>query len=556
MFPQVIDTFNSQPKPSVKAKQQYLFALEHSKLLHFSPLFSPPQTSQLQQPGSSESNPMYFTSSKNAHENTTKLTLLFRICLRIALIGGFGWYLYYYAPKGGGGMSSMLDGKKQINVAEMSSVRFSDVQGIDECKVELQDLVAFLKNPRKFVEKGAKLPKGVLLTGEPGTGKTLLAKAIAGEAGVKFFYASGSDFEEVFVGLGARRVRELFAEAKNQAPCIVFIDEIDALGGSRASRDINFNRQSLNQLLVELDGFKSSDNVVVIGATNLPQNLDTALKRSGRFDKEINIPLPDIKGREDIFKLYISKVSHDPSVDVGDMARMTFGNTGADIANLVNMAVLNSVKEGRDAFTMEDFELAIERTLMGVDRRSLVVTDEEKMNTALHEIGHVLTTLLTKGANRLYKVNILPRGNALGVTISVLEKDYHFTSMQELLARVDVSMGGRCAEELFTGRENLTTGCGGDMTSAIQNTYYAVSSGMFSDLTGIVFASSLEEEGQTQRDLIDKSVEQVLKESRLRVMKLLKDNSGLCLYLAKHLKEKESLSAEQVLQLVEDYNRW
>mmetsp|Transcript_16545 Transcript_16545/g.29805 ORF Transcript_16545/g.29805 Transcript_16545/m.29805 type:complete len:531 (+) Transcript_16545:141-1733(+) len=526
-------------------KQQYLFALEHHRLT--TPLqpttLTPANTLS---PGHSPHNPLYFQALVEKHWTTNFVnSVKIGVSLIIILVA----YSIYRTNKILPGIS-----EKKINVAETSNVRFDDVRGIDECKAELQEIVAFLKDPRKFQQSGAKLPKGVLLTGEPGTGKTLLAKAIAGEAGVKFFFASGSDFDEVFVGLGAKRIRELFEEAKRNAPCIVFIDEIDALGGSRASKDINFNRQSLNQLLVEIDGFKTTDNIIVIGATNLPGNLDSALKRSGRFDKEVNIPLPDIRGRIEIFNLYLSRVKHSPDVDVRHMANMTFGKTGADISNIVNLAVLNSVKAGREAFDMRDFDLAIERTLVGVDRKSLVVTEEEKMNTALHEMGHVIATLFTKGANKLYRVNILPRGNALGVTISIPDHDMYSQTIQEVLASIDVSMGGRCAEELFSGRENLTTGCGSDMSNAVQRAYLAVGSGMFPELTGMLYEDDLRDAGVEKRNLIDKSVEQLLKESRMRVMELLSANKGLVLYLAKHLKEQENLSAADVIGLMEQYN--
>lgn len=533
-------------------KQQYLFALEHSKLINplqaGAILVTPQTTNPEPKPlplGHTPENPLHFVS-----EVDQKLQRA-RQAGKMLVLAGLG--ILTYVLLSSGRQFGITD--KKVNVAETSSVRFSDVKGIDECKEELQEIVAYLRDPHKFMISGAKLPKGLLLTGQPGTGKTLLAKAIAGEAGVKFFYASGSDFEEVFVGLGAKRVRELFDEAKRNAPCIVFIDEIDALGGSRASKDINFNRQSLNQLLVELDGFQPSDNVIVIGATNLPDNLDNALKRSGRFDKEVNIPLPEIKGREEIFELYLSKVKHDPSVNVRSMAAMTFGMTGADIANIVNIAVLNSVKAQRDGFNMEDFDYAIERTLMGVERKSLAITQEEKMNTALHEIGHVMAILNTHGTGKLYKVNILPRGNALGVTVRTLDKDQHYETFQELLANIDVSMGGRCAEELFTGRESLTTGCGSDMANAVKYAYKGVMEGMFSELTGVFYADNLERQGMKQRNMIDNTVEQVLTESRQRVMKLLKDNKGLVLYLAKHLQEREVLSAFEIEALVQSYSK-
>mmetsp|Transcript_217 Transcript_217/g.202 ORF Transcript_217/g.202 Transcript_217/m.202 type:complete len:451 (+) Transcript_217:377-1729(+) len=450
----------------------------------------------------------------------------------------------------------MLDSTKHIITAEKTNVTFDDVRGIDECREELSEIVDYLSNPEKYHSTGAKMPKGILMTGRPGTGKTLLAKAIAGEAGVKFYFNSGSDFEEVFVGLGAKRIRELFREAKRNAPCIIFIDEIDALGASRKSKDFNYNRQSLNQLLVEMDGFEPKDNILVIGATNYPESLDHALKRAGRFDKVIDIPMPDKKGRTQILELYLKKVYHDETVTPEIVAKGTIGMTGADLANVVNLAVLNAVKEGRSACNINDVERSIDRILMGVERRSLSLTDEEKLNTAIHEVGHALTAVLTQGADPLHKTTILPRGPSLGMTVSLPDKDKVSINREEILARIDVAMGGRAAEEIFLGIDNLTTGCSSDLDKATQTAYHYTKGGMFDEITGLVNLNALDDdsEGVAQRDLIDKAVRDILDESYKRTKEKLLKNKSLLMYIAKNLVERETLTQEEFSNLIKEFS--
>jgi ATP-dependent metalloprotease len=347
-----------------------------------------------------------------------------------------------------------------------ATIRFADVQGCDEAKQELEEIVQFLKEPRRFIDVGGKLPKGILLYGPPGTGKTHLARAVAGEAGVPFFHVSGSEFDELYVGVGARRVRELFAAAKLKAPCIVFIDELDAVGSKRSARDQSYMRQTLNQLLVELDGFSSSEGVILIGATNTPESLDKALVRPGRFDRHVPVPLPDIKGRSHILQVHMKGINVAEGVEVETVARGTPGFSGADLANLVNQAALRASKEKRTSITLADLEWSKDKIIMGAERKSAIITDESKRVTAYHEGGHALVALHTPGAMPLHKVTVIPRGQALGVTVQLPEQDQNSYSKKELLAMMDVCMGGRVAEELILGKEDITTGASNDLEKA------------------------------------------------------------------------------------------
>lgn len=342
--------------------------------------------------------------------------------------------------------------------AQDQSTRFSDVHGCDEAKEELQEVVQFLKDPSKFSSLGGKLPKGVLLVGPPGTGKTLLARAVAGEAGVPFFYMSGSEFDEIYVGVGAKRVRELFNNARSKAPAIIFIDELDAIGSKRNDRDPAYVKQSLNQLLTEMDGFSQDTNVIVIAATNLPGTLDKALTRPGRFDRNINVPLPDVRGRMEILKNKMKNVQIGTDVDEESLARGTPGFSGAELENLINQAAVRASKGQHQKVTMLDFEWAKDRIMMGAERRSMVVQEKDKLMTAYHEGGHALIRLRTKGATPLYKVTIMPRGHALGITFGLEEMDKVSMTKAEMLAEIDVSMAGKVAEELIYGADNVTSG--------------------------------------------------------------------------------------------------
>eukprot|EP00002_Diphylleia_rotans_P025040 TRINITY_DN494_c0_g1_i2.p1 TRINITY_DN494_c0_g1~~TRINITY_DN494_c0_g1_i2.p1 ORF type:complete len:666 (-),score=151.13 TRINITY_DN494_c0_g1_i2:168-2165(-) len=363
------------------------------------------------------------------------------------------------------GGSALLP-SSEVHVSKNVNVKFSDVLGVDEAVDELQEIVEYLRDPEKFTRLGGKLPKGVLLVGQPGTGKTLLARAIAGEAGVPFLYASGSEFDEMFVGVGARRIRNLFDTARQNKAAIIFIDEIDAVGGKRNPRDQQYARMTLNQLLVEMDGFSASSGIIVIAATNTPDALDPALIRPGRFDRSINIPLPDIEGRTKIIDHYLKAVPAHPDISVNTLARGTAGFTGADLSNLVNIAALKAAKDQSAYVNMEHLEYARDRVLMGAERKSAKISDESKALTAYHEGGHALVAILTKGATPVYKATIMPRGSALGMVTQLPEKDETFITKEQLLARMDVCMGGRMAEEIIFGEQQITTGASSDIQQA------------------------------------------------------------------------------------------
>ena len=345
--------------------------------------------------------------------------------------------------------------------AEHQTVRFSDVHGCDEAKEELQELVEFLKNPESFSTLGGKLPKGVLLVGPPGTGKTLLARAVAGEAGVPFFFMSGSEFDEVYVGVGAKRVRELFTAAKSKAPAIVFIDELDAIGGKRNARDAAYVKQTLNQLLTELDGFEQSSNVIILAATNFPELLDKALVRPGRFDRHVMVDLPDVRGRLAILKHHIEKIKLGKDVRLESLAAGTVGFSGAELENIVNQAAVHASKAKAQAVSMLDLEWAKDKVMMGAEKKSMVLSKNEKEMTAYHEAGHALVSMFTPGANPLHKITIMPRGMSLGMTMSLPEMDKYSREMIEFQAQIDVCMGGKAAEELIYGPSRVSSGVSG-----------------------------------------------------------------------------------------------
>ncbi|SAM02454.1 hypothetical protein [Absidia glauca] len=346
------------------------------------------------------------------------------------------------------------------------SVKFDDVQGVDEAKQELEEIVEFLRNPQTFTELGGKLPKGVLLTGPPGTGKTMLARAVAGEANVPFFFMSGSEFDEMYVGVGAKRVRELFAAARAKAPSIVFIDEIDAIGSKRNPKDQSYMKQTLNQLLVDLDGFSQTEGVIFIAATNFPELLDKALVRPGRFDRHVNVPLPDVRGRIQILKHHMKHIQFAPDVDISVAARGTPGFSGADLANLVNQAAIQASREGSHQVTAKHLEYAKDKIIMGTERKSAVITEENKRITAYHEGGHTLVAYFTPGAMPLHKATIIPRGSSLGMTVQLPEIDKDSFTKKEYLAQIDVCMGGRVAEQMIFGEENVTSGAYSDIVKA------------------------------------------------------------------------------------------
>ncbi|MBF0495826.1 MAG: ATP-dependent zinc metalloprotease FtsH [Deltaproteobacteria bacterium] len=405
-------------------------------------------------------------SARAVEESPWYMTVLISWFPMIMLIAV--WIFFMRQMQVGGG-KAMSFGKSRARLMSDTAekVTFKDVAGIEEAKEDLQEIIEFLRDPKKFTRLGGRIPKGVLLMGAPGTGKTLLARAIAGEAGVPFFSISGSDFVEMFVGVGASRVRDLFVQGKKNAPCIIFIDEIDAVGrhrGAGLGGGHDEREQTLNQLLVEMDGFESNEGVILISATNRPDVLDPALLRPGRFDRQVVVPVPDIRGREEILKVHTRKTPLSRDVDLAVISRGTPGFSGADLENLVNEAALQAARKDKDKLQMVDFELAKDKVLMGAERRSLIISDEEKKNTAYHEAGHTLVAKLTPGTDPIHKVTIIPRGRALGLTQQLPTDERHTYAKEFLLSQLKVLMGGRVAEEMVLG--HLTTGAGNDIERA------------------------------------------------------------------------------------------
>ncbi|KAJ3514840.1 hypothetical protein NLJ89_g2128 [Agrocybe chaxingu] len=440
--------------------------------------------------------------------------------------------------------------QSQFEPAEGKAITFNDVHGVDEAKEELQDVVAFLKDPTAFASLGGKLPKGVLLTGPPGTGKTLLARAIAGEAGVPFFFASGSDFEEMFVGVGAKRVRELFAAARKKEPAIIFIDELDAVGGKRSSRDQQYMKQTLNQLLVEMDGFQQSEGVIVIAATNFPESLDQALVRPGRFDRTIAVPLPDIRGRVQILKHHMQGVVVGKEVDPKILARGTPGFSGADLQNMVNQAAIYASKLKAKEVNLSHFEWAKDRILMGAERKSQYLDDKAKLATAYHEGGHALVALYTDGAMPLHKVTCVPRGHALGYTSQLPENDRTSVSYREFLAEIDVSMGGRVAEELIYGAENVTSGASSDIRHATKTAQRMVKYWGFSKLGPVYHDDRDEMMSPRRKEQIEEEVTKLVRGGESRATSLLTSKMTELHRLAHALVEHETLNLEEVNKVI------
>jgi len=480
-----------------------------------------------------------------------------------------GIWLFFMRQVQGGGNKAMGFGKirSRITNTEDNPIKFEDVQGIDESREELEEIVDFLKDPGKFERLGGEIPRGVLLMGEPGTGKTLLAKAIAGEAAVPFFSISGSDFVEMFVGVGASRVRDMFAQGKKHAPCIIFIDEIDAVGRSRGAGLGGGNderEQTLNQLLVEMDGFEVNEGIIVIAATNRPDVLDPALLRPGRFDRHVVVPTPDINGRENILKTHSKNIELDKKVNLNTIARGTPGFTGADLANLVNEAALWAARQDKDTVENEDFEYARDKVMMGAERRSLMVSDEEKETTAYHEVGHALVAASIEEVDPVHKVSIIPRGRALGVTMLLPEEDRHSHNKRALLGQIAMMMGGRAAEHLIFKR--FTTGASDDLKRATELARKMVCQwGMSEKLGPLTYAEDAghvflgrdlqqhKEFSNESMKMIDEEVLEILNSSYDRAKKVLKTNRKVLNSLAKTLLEKETIDGEQVLQAMQKF---
>ncbi|PIA34613.1 hypothetical protein AQUCO_03700121v1 [Aquilegia coerulea] len=481
-------------------------------------------------------------------------TILFTVVVGLMWVMGAAALQKYIGSLGGIGPpgvgSSSSYAPKELNkevMPEKNVKTFKDVKGCDDAKQELEEVVEYLKNPTKFTRLGGKLPKGILLTGAPGTGKTLLAKAIAGEAGVPFFYRAGSEFEEMFVGVGARRVRSLFQAAKKKAPCIIFIDEIDAIGSTRKQWE-GHTKKTLHQLLVEMDGFEQNEGIILMAATNLPDILDPALTRPGRFDRHIVVPSPDVRGRQEILELYLQDKPLSDDVDVKAIARGTPGYNGADLANLVNIAAIKAAVEGVEKINAAQLEFAKDRIIMGAERKSMFLSEESKKLTAYHESGHAIVAFNTDGAHPIHKATIMPRGSALGMVTQLPSNDETSISRKQLLARLDVCMGGRVAEELIFGQEHITTGASSDLHQATELAQYMVSTCGMSDKIGPVYVK--ERPGSEMQSRVDAEVVRLLKEAYDRVKALLKKHEKALHALANALLEYETLSAEDIKRIV------
>jgi len=477
-------------------------------------------------------------------------------------------YVFFMRQMNGAGGKAMGFGRSKARMLteKTGKVTFEDVAGVEEAKGELQEVVEFLRDPQKFQKLGGKIPKGVLLVGPPGTGKTLIARAVAGEANVPFFTISGSDFVEMFVGVGASRVRDMFEQGKKNAPCIIFIDEIDAVGRHRGAGLGGGNderEQTLNQLLVEMDGFEANEGVILIAATNRPDVLDPALLRPGRFDRQVVVPNPDILGRERILKVHMRKVPLAADVDARVIARGTPGFSGADLANLVNEAALQAARSGESAVTMADFESAKDKVMMGAERRSMVMTEKERQLTAYHEAGHALVGLNVPQSDPLHKVTIVPRGRALGVTMNLPERDRYSQTQVELLSRLAMLFGGRVAEELIFGKENVTTGASNDILQATNVARRMIAEFGMSDKLGRVRYTSNEQEvflghsvaqqqnmSEETARLIDEEVRHLIDTAETRARNILGEHLDELHKLAGALLEYETLSGDEVDSLL------
>ncbi len=507
-------------------------------------------------------NPNYIKSNEEAPSSGWGLILLIQFLPFVLLIG---FLLFTLRQMQAGGNKALSFGKSKAKLLnnQQKRVTFKDVAGVDEPKEELEEIIEFLKDPQKFQKLGGKIPKGVLMMGPPGTGKTLLAKAVAGEANVPFFSISGSDFVEMFVGVGASRVRDLFEQGKKNAPCIIFIDEIDAVGrhrGAGLGGGHDEREQTLNQLLVEMDGFESNDGVILMASTNRPDVLDPALLRPGRFDRQVVVSYPDVRGREGILKVHTRKIPLDEGADVNIIARGTPGFTGADLANLVNEAALMAARENKKVVSLHDLETAKDKVMMGPERRSMVITDKEKRLTAIHEAGHTIVGINIPESDPVHKVTIIPRGRALGITYFLPEQDVLGRTKEELLAMIANAMGGRVAEEIFIGR--ITTGASNDIEKATEVARSMVCQYGMSALGPLAYGKKDEQiflgrEINQHRDFsedtaikIDKEVNRIVSEQYARAKQIIEENRVGLERLTDALLEFESLDSAQIRRVV------
>ena len=505
---------------------------------------------------------------KPPEEGSLWLAVLFQV-LPLMLFLGLGIFLLRQMQKGGGAGGAMGFGKSKAKMLteKQGRVTFADVAGIDEAREELEEIVEFLKDPSRFSKLGGQIPKGALLVGAPGTGKTLLARAIAGEAGVPFFTISGSDFVEMFVGVGASRVRDMFDQAKKNAPCIVFIDEIDAVGRHRGSGLGNSNderEQTLNQLLVEMDGFEANEGIIIIAATNRPDVLDPALLRPGRFDRQVTVPLPDIEGREKILLVHMKKVPLAPDVEARTLARGTPGMSGADLANLVNEAALMAARRNKRLVAMAEFESAKDRIIMGTEWRSLVMTQDEKKMTAYHEAGHALVRMHEPASDPIHKATIIPRGGALGMVVSMPERDNYSYHRDKMFADLATVMGGRIAEEEIFGYDKVSSGASGDIKQATKLARAMVLRWGMSDKLGpleyeeeqgggyLGYSQSVRHSMSNETaKLIDSEIKRLVEGGLARAREVIKGNVAQLHLIANALLELETLTGDEIRQLID-----
>ncbi|WP_435418695.1 ATP-dependent zinc metalloprotease FtsH [Parerythrobacter aurantius] len=507
--------------------------------------------------------------SGEPEQQTNILLVILVQSLPFILILGIAFFALRQVQKGGGAGGAMGFGKSKAKLLteKQGKVTFADVAGIDEAREELEEIVEFLRDPQRFSKLGGQIPKGALLVGSPGTGKTLLARAIAGEAGVPFFTISGSDFVEMFVGVGASRVRDMFEQAKKNSPCIVFIDEIDAVGRSRGHGLGNSNderEQTLNQLLVEMDGFEANEGIIIIAATNRPDVLDPALLRPGRFDRQVVVPVPDIDGREKILGVHMKKVPLAPDVNPRTIARGTPGFSGADLANLVNEAALLAARRNKRLVAMQEFEDAKDKVMMGAERRSMVMTEDEKKMTAYHEAGHALVSINEPASDPIHKATIIPRGRALGMVMRLPERDNYSYHRDKMHANLAVAMGGRVAEEIIFGHEKVSSGASGDIQYATDLARNMVTKWGMSDKLGPLQYEASQEGylgmGATQRTmagaetnkLIDAEIKNLVESGLARAREVLTSQEDKLHLLAQALLEYETLTGEEIDQLLKD----